>query len=201
MPTFVATYDRASRTLSTPALIGYGPPANDVHNTPCITMDSRGYLHVLIGTHGRTFKYARSLEPNTAAAGWTEAEDVGPGLRQTYVGLVCGPDDTLHCVFRLWRDDGVYFPAGHYATLAYMRKPPGESWSDARLLVIAAFADYSIFYHRLTIDRRGRLFLSYDYWSTYWFYRNDRRADRRAMMMSPDAGDSWRLVSSNLLCP
>jgi hypothetical protein len=157
-------------------------------------MDSKGYLHVLIGTHGRAFRYARSLEPNTAAGGWTVAEELGAGLRQTYVGLVCDPDDTLHCVFRLWRDDGVHHPGGNYATLAYMRKRPGEAWSEPRLLVVAAFSDYSIFYHRLTIDRAGRLFLSYDYWSTYWFYRNERRGDRRALMMSGDGGDTWGMV-------
>jgi len=104
VPTYVATFDRETRTLSTPALVGYGPPANDVHNSPCITVDSRGYLHVLVGTHGRTFRYARSLQPNDSAGGWTPAEEVGPGLSQTYVGLVCAPDDTLHLVFRLWAD-------------------------------------------------------------------------------------------------
>ena len=96
VPTYAATYDRAARVMSKPSLIGYGPPANDIHNTPCITMDSKGFLHALVGTHGRTFKYARSLAPDNAAAGWTPAEDVGPGLLQTYVGMVCGADDTIH---------------------------------------------------------------------------------------------------------
>ena len=201
VPTYVATYDRATDTLGAPALVGYGPPANDVHNTPCITMDSQGYLHVLVGTHGRTFKYARSLKPNDAGSGWTEAEEIGPGLRQTYVGLVCGEDDTLHLVFRLWRDDRDYFPASLYATLTYMCKRPGEPWSEPKPLVIAAFADYSIFYHRLTIDREGRLFLSYDYWSTYWFYRTDRLGNRRALMMSPDGGDTWKLAKTVDLMP
>jgi hypothetical protein len=194
VPTYVATCDRKTRTLSKPALVGYGPPANDIHNTPCITMDSKGFLHVLVGTHGRTFKYARSLAPDRADRGWTPAEDVGPGLLQTYVGMVCGPDDTIHLTFRLWRDDEKYFPAGHYATLGYMSKHPAESWSDPRILVIAPFSEYSIFYHRLTIDRAGALFLSYDYWSTFWFYRTDHRGTRRALMMSPDGGKTWRLA-------
>ncbi|MBL7185490.1 MAG: hypothetical protein ISS70_04135 [Phycisphaerae bacterium] len=56
VPTFVATYNRSAGQLGSPALVGYGPPANDVHNSPCITIDSKGYLHVLIGTHGRAFK-------------------------------------------------------------------------------------------------------------------------------------------------
>ncbi len=194
VPTYVATYDRSTGTLSEPALVGYGPPANDVHNTPSITMDSQGYLHVLIGTHGYTFPYATSLAPNDSQGGWTEAVKLGPGIRQTYVGFVCGPDDTLHVVFRQWNLDTTYFPASIYASLSYMQKKPGEAWSEPQHLVVPAFSEYSVFYHRLTIDREGALFLSYDYWSTFWFYRTDRRETRRALMMRrPDDG-RWALV-------
>ncbi|MHC4702423.1 MAG: BNR-4 repeat-containing protein [Planctomycetota bacterium] len=197
VPTYVVTYDRSTGRLGAPALVGYGPPANDIHNSPCITIDGKGYLHVLIGTHGRTFKYVRSLVPNSANGGWTQAEDVGAGLRQTYVGMVCDHNDTLHLVFRLWLNDNRYFPAGYYANLAYMSKHPGERWSDARPLVVAPFSEYSIFYHRLTIDRKGALFLSYDYWSTFWFYRTDHRGSRRALLMSPDGGNTWKLAPSS----
>ncbi len=196
VPTYVATYSRSTGELGSPALVGYGPPANDVHNSPCITMDSYGYLHVLIGTHGRTFKYVRSVSSNNASGGWTEAEDVRPGLRQTYVGMVCGPDNALHLVFRLWLDDNKYYPAGYYANLAYMSKLSGKKWSDALTLVVAPFSEYSIFYHRLTIDRKGALFLSYDYWSTFWFYRTDHRGNRRSLLMSPDSGKTWKLAPS-----
>ncbi|MBT5605929.1 MAG: hypothetical protein HOJ57_08315 [Lentisphaerae bacterium] len=197
VPTYVATYDRETGVLGEPALIGYGPPANDCHNSPCITMDSKGYLHVLVGTHGRTFKYARSLKPNDAYGGWTETEDVGKKLSQTYVGLVCDKDDVLHLVFRLWRHDGKYQPHGGYATLAHMTKSPEQPWSQPRVLVAAAFANYSIFYHRLTIDHRGRPVLSYDYWSTYWFYRNDRRQRQRGLLLSDDGGVTWKLATNN----
>ena len=77
VPAYVVTYDRATGLLGKPALIGYGPPANDVHNSPSITMDSRGHLHVLAGPHGRPFQYARSLKPNDASGGWTPAEPTG----------------------------------------------------------------------------------------------------------------------------
>lgn len=196
VPTYVATYNRSTSKLGSPVLIGYGPPANDVHNSPCITMDNNGYLHVLIGTHGRTFKYVRSLSSNNAGGGWTEAEDVGAGLRQTYIGMVCDHDNALHLVFRLWLNDNKYFPAGYYANLAYMRKLEGKKWSDAQPLVVAPFSEYSIFYHRLTIDRKGTLFLSYDYWSTFWFYRTDHRGNRRSLLMSPDRGNTWKLTPS-----
>jgi hypothetical protein len=75
-----------------------------------------------------------------------------------------------------------------------MKKKPGEPWSQPQILIVPPFSEYSVFYHRLTIDPTGRLFLSYDYWSTYWFYRTDHRGDRRALMMSSDGGESWRLA-------
>ena len=197
VPTYVATYDCRTGTLGKPALVGYGAPPNDVHNSPSITMDQSGYLHVLAGTHGQPFQYARSLEPNDAHSGWTEAVPTGEGLRQTYIGLVCGADDTLHLVFRYWRYNTEPHPASHHATLAYQRKRPGEPWEEPRVLVVSAFSEYSIFYHRLTIDRAGSLFLSYDYWSTHWFYRTDHWGDRRALLTSPNGGETWKLADSH----
>ena len=197
VPAYVATYDRVDRTLGDPVLIGYGPPPNDVHNTPSITIDGQGYLHVVVGTHGSPFVYARSLKPNDAYAGWTPPEPTCTDARQTYIGLVCGPDDTLHLVFRYWLGSTERFPAGHFGTLAYQRKRPGEAWEEPRVLVEPPFTEYSIYYHRLTIDRKGRLFISYDYWSTYWFYRNDHLGRRRTLIMSPDGGDTWKLAETS----
>jgi len=193
VPTFVATYDRETGTLGEPALVAYGPPPNDVHNSPSITMDSQGYLHVLAGTHGRPFPYAQSLQPNDAGGGWTESVPVGENLGQTYIGLVCGPDDTLYLACRLWQSGVEPFPHSSHATLALQRKPPGQPWEAPKVLIVAPFSEYSIFYHRLTIDRAGALFLSYDYWSTYWFYRTDHFGNRRAVMTSPDGGETWKL--------
>ncbi|MEN6494839.1 MAG: BNR-4 repeat-containing protein [Thermoguttaceae bacterium] len=202
VPTYVATYDRATGRLGKPALVGHGPPANDVHNTPSITIDGQGYLHVLVGTHGQPFPYARSLQPNDAQAGWTEPVPVGEKLSLTYIGLVCGPDDTLHLVARLFRFGEEPFPNSHHGTLAYLRKPSGKPWEAPRTLIVSPFSEYSVFYHRLTLDRTGRLFLSYDNWSTYWFYRMDYHGSRRALMMSPDGGATWKLAeTSDLLRP
>jgi hypothetical protein len=195
VPAMVATYDHTTGTLGEPELIGYGPPPNDIHNTPSITIDSKGYLHVLTGTHGATFRYAQSLEPDDASGGFTDPKPVGEDLRQTYIGMVCDENDNLHLVFRIWRrDDGLYFPDGIYANLGYQTKPHDGDWSDVTILVAAAFSEYSIFYHRLTIDHTGDLYLSYDYWSTFWFYRTDHVGTRRKLMMSEN-GDIWRLVT------
>ncbi len=196
VPTFVVTYDRETKTLGKPTLIGYGAPANDIHNTPSITMDSRGYLHALAGTHGSPFQYAKSLKPNDAGAGWTEAVPTIVDWRQTYIGLVCDADDTLHLASRVWRYGEEPHAASYCATLAHQQKKPDGSWESPNWLVVPPFSEYSVFYHRLTVDRKGRLFLSYDCWSTYWFYRTDHVGDRRALMMSADGGNHWKLVEA-----
>ncbi|MBM3335245.1 BNR-4 repeat-containing protein, partial [Candidatus Sumerlaeota bacterium] len=196
VPTFVATYDRQTGKLGKPELVGYGAPANDIHNSPSITMDSGGYLHALAGTHGRPFQYARSLKPNDAHSGWTKAEPVGEDLEQTYIGMVCGLDDALHLTYRLWRRGVEPHPASHYAALAYQRKRQGQPWESPRVLVVPPLSEYSVYRHRLTIDHKGRLFLSYNYWSTFWFYRNDHFGNRWAMMMSPDGGETWKLAET-----
>lgn len=196
VPTYVGTVDRERGTLiGEPTLVGYGPPANDVHNRPSLVLDGDGYLHALTGTHGAPFRYARSLAPNDAGE-FTDPVDVTPG-RGTYIGLVCDAADVLHLVYRLWRTDEPPHPGATHAVLAYQRKEPGRPWSDPRPLVTAALPDYSIFYHRLTIDRHDRLLCSYDYWSTYWGYRNDqpeKQGHHRTTLVSADGGESWRFL-------
>ncbi|MFG0261262.1 MAG: BNR-4 repeat-containing protein [Novipirellula sp. JB048] len=196
VPGYVATYHRDSNRLSEPTLVGYGPPANDVHNSPSITLDDQGFLHLLIGTHGRPFPYVRSQRSSGVAEKWSVAEPMSEA-RQTYVGLVSGTDGTLHTVYRMWRSGVEPHPDSTHAVLAYSRKPPGQPWSEPQVLVVPPFSEYSVFYHRLTIDRRGGLWLSYDYWSTFWFYRNDHHGSRRALMTSPDGGATWYMASQD----
>lgn len=200
VPVFVCMYDKKTKKSTTPVLVGFGPPPNDTHNIPGITMDSEGFLHVLTGTHGRPFQYAKSLQPLSVNDGWTKAESLlepkTPHSTQTYLGLVTDQENTLHTIFRYWQHNAEPFPDTHYATLAYMYKKQGEQWSEPQILVQAPLSHYSNFRHRLTIDRKGRLFISYDYWSTYWFYRSDRRNHERTLLMSPDGGETWKLVNS-----
>lgn len=193
-PARVVTCDATTKKLGEPVTVAYGPPANDVHNTPSITIDKGGVLHVLGGTHGRPFPYAHSLRPNDTASGWSEPVLAGDRLEQTYIGFVCLPDDSLYAVFRLWGRSEEPFPLSHHARLATQHKPAGIPWQPPRRLLVAAFSEYSVYYHRLTIDRHGRLFLSYQYWSTHWFYRNDRFHERRSVLMSADGGKTWRFA-------
>jgi len=200
VPVYVTAYDKVTQKLEKPVLVGFGAPANDIHNIPSIIIDGNGYLHVLTGTHGRPFHYSRSITPESTTGGWSKAKPImvsdGSKSSQTYIGLVVDHENTLHLVFRLWRFNTKNFPDGYYASLSYMSKKEGEAWSEPRILVVAPFSDYSIYRHRLTVDRNGRIFLSYYYWSTYWFYRNDRKGIQRSVLMSPDGGTSWKLASN-----
>jgi hypothetical protein len=201
VPVFVVSYDKKTKKTSTPVLVGFGPPPNDIHNIPGITLDSEGFLHVLTGTHGRPFQYATSLQPLSVNDGWTKAESLMdtkiPHSTQTYLGLVTDQDNTLHTIFRYWQHNAEPFPDTHYATLAYMSKRKGRKWSEPQILVQAPLSHYSNFRHRLTIDRKGRLFISYYYWSTYWFYRTDRKYVDRVLFMSSDGGKTWHLASGD----
>ncbi len=211
VPTYVAVYDHDSNELSEPFLLGYAPPANDSHNSPAITVDSKGYLHVVIGAHGRAFQYSRSKEPLSVDGGWTDPEPILSTGRiqvgtdapergaQTYVGLVCGPDDTLHVVSRQWREGVDDYHDGHlYAALSHQRKRPGEPWEEPELLVVPPLPDYSVYYHKLSIDRKGALYLAYNYYSTHEHYRKDSPGllNHQAVLTSPDGGKTWKLAET-----
>ncbi|MCC7492307.1 MAG: BNR-4 repeat-containing protein [Fimbriimonadaceae bacterium] len=214
VPTWIATVDHATRQVVQKTFVGHAPPVNDVHNVPGVCLDSQGYLHVVTGAHGEPFTYRRSVRPNDLRAGLTPVETVlsddyrepgqPPRGRQTYLSLVCGPDDTLHLACRQWRM-GVdpHHAPGYYAALSYQSRPAGGRWSAARPLVVPPCPNYSIWYHKLTIDRAGRLFLSYNNWSQDATYQDDfpERYTHRAVISSADGGKTWRLARTSDLLP
>jgi len=212
-PQYVQTYDHTTDTFSDPVYLGsagIGDP--DVHNWPGITIDSAGYLHVVLGAHGaasgQRFRYTRSLVPNSSTDGWTPLENLAAGL--SYLSLVCGTDDALHVVARHHWDP--------QQKLKYDRKKDGQSWETRRTLVIPfgeredGRAEYTHYRQNLNIDRLGRLFLTYysrrrideiypvmlDAYNAKWPcidlpYGHDF-IDRPAMLISDDGGDTWRLA-------
>lgn len=216
-PEYAATYSRTAGTLSEPVLLGFGgtDPEPNAHNLPAIAADSGGYLHVVLGAHHDPFRYARSLEPNSIAGGWTEPVEFGapkltPGEGSyTYTGWVCDQNDTLHCVAR-WAGEGYYF------RLTYLRKPKDGNWEVRPHLVIPFGGNYSVYYHKLTVDRRGRLFCSYVYTRAARFDdeiaahtkknpAEDPNLDfinkEPCLLVSYDGGDEWRLAVTPDLRP
>jgi hypothetical protein len=207
-PTYVATFDLQSKKIVDKVLLAYGHPVNDGHNTPGIVMDSKGYLHVISGAHGANFYYAQSTAPYSTAE-WTEPVAVlqtgfagsigGPERgRQTYLAFLCDADDTLHIAYRQWRQNKeVYFDGRLYGALAYQQKPAGEPWSDAQVLVVPPVPTYSIFYHKLSLDKNGRLYLSYNFRSNVGEYNFETPVYQyRAVLTSADLGKTWQLAAS-----
>jgi hypothetical protein len=207
VPTYVATYDHATGEVGAKVLLGHGPPVNDVHNVPAITMDSEGYLHVLIGAHGQSFHYVRSVRPNDASE-WSEPEPIlGTGFateegeqgRQTYISLVCDDEDTLHTAFRQWRNDPRHYGGSYFAALSIQHRPKGGEWTEeATPLVVGAVPGYSIWYHKLTVDRLGDLWLSYSYYTSDDSYQSRFQDlyNHRAVIVSRDGGETWKLAET-----
>ncbi len=121
-PSYVKTFNRVTRTFGENKFLGCGgkfdksrPAVPDNHNSPGITVDSRGYLHIVLGAHHDNFQYMKSEQPNNANR-WSTPKAFGEIKRvrgngspltpedsapsYTYVGLVCDKSDVLHVVAR-----------------------------------------------------------------------------------------------------
>ena len=183
-PTYVATIDRERRQTTARELLATAPPlVPDVHSTPVIAVDGKGTLHVVVGAHGQSFLYLRSLQPDRIDGGWTKPTRVG--VRQTYATLLCDRENKLHSVFREWR-------AG-VASLSYQAKPArADAWPKSAPLVWAPGKrrGYGIFYHRAFFDRAGALYVSFT------FNAQKGGIYPRALVVSEDGGKTWRLATT-----
>jgi len=235
-PQYVVTYDHERRTVSEPILLGFGrncyTPKPDGHNGPAIVADSQGILHVVLGAHQDHLWYVHSKVQNPSSPDdWTEPEALGLKRRYdcglTYTALVIDSKDTLHLVTRnLSRGldaNGNVLPPGQknmksmMRTLDYFRAARQNDgtwkWEERGPLVVPLWhPGYSIFYHRLTLDQTGRLFLSYYYYAMQ--LSDEAKAAYRAkwpeevkdgqkvkpaahdpvILVSEDGGDTWRIA-------
>jgi hypothetical protein len=205
----VCSLDRDRKTTGRPVLVALGRPVNDDHDTPGITLDGKGYLHVLSGAHNRPFLYTHSLAPLDASA-WTEPVPVlgdgavdtpgsatGPAS-QTYVSLACLPDDSLVLVYRQGRVGDADFGGLSYDALSVQRRSPDGVWSNAVPIVSTTDrSGYALYSQKLTVDRRGRLYLSLSYFSPDLYPQALWRANRfqhRMLLVSKDGGASWEFA-------
>ncbi len=176
-----------------------------------MVLDSEGHIHVVTGAHGDNFSCVRSLQPNDITggftdpvkvhdAGWVGAETDDDGrARQTYIGLVCDREGTLHLVYRQNRAgvDGYLPDFSNYAALFHQRKPKREVWGPVQPVVIPPVGGYSIYYHKLTIDRLGRLYLSYNCWTSHAYQKDfPGQYHNRAILTSIDGGGTWKLAQT-----
>ncbi|HEX7008450.1 MAG TPA: BNR-4 repeat-containing protein, partial [Phycisphaeraceae bacterium] len=216
-PQFIMSYNNITgQTISSPRLIGGGGSgAPDAHNAPAIAVDSKGYIHAILGAHHGRFEYTRSNQPNSIDAGFTPPTFIGKNPSSggyTYISMVIDQDDTIHVVARYSGDNNRW-------ALDYLRKKDGEPWEDLGHLVRTYHANYSTWDQRLTIDKLGRLFLRYSFYgdqltdaeaaayrakwpdeeisrisgSSYW---NGIQHHDPVILMSDDGGDTWRIATT-----
>jgi hypothetical protein len=210
-PTYVGVYDGATGTVTQRVRAAWGHPINSCHCTPALAIDGRGIIHLIAGAHGRPFRYTHSVRPLDLSAWtpevkvldsgyWTSETDADGVGKQTYASLVCGADDTLHLVFRQTRRSrGGPFPLERYFGLCYQTRPLGGGWSNARMLAYACDSpDYTNYYQKLTADRSGRLYLSFNVYRHVDVPLTDRelRRFRYRMVWWSDDGVSWQFATT-----
>lgn len=225
-PQYFRSYNKVSGWLSAPLLLGYGQNPYtlnpDVHNGPSLIADDAGRLIFLTGAHQDIFSIRTTTAPveafepasgvDPAASGavaWTAARSIYHKRRWdaglTYIGVLNArnSDDWYLATRDLSKRDGTM-----RRTLAFYRS--GMELGD---IVKPAWPGYSIFYHRLTQDRLGRLYLSYFYYADglkppydeayarKWpeTVQTGQKAHDPVVLMSENGGASWRIATTALL--
>jgi hypothetical protein len=188
-------------------------PTNDGHNHPALLLDTARRIHVMVGSHGCAFKYMFSWNPvdgdlrgwngpsgTLPAASLTKCpEDEAPDYAgQTYAAFVRDRYDTLHLAYRRFYDNDGYH-------LVYQRRGVNASWSAVNRLVGPPNAFYTIYYHQLTIDHDGRLYLLFSFNTDLtddepnpvkaWFAPL-QLFKYSAVFVSENGGTSWHLTST-----
>lgn len=205
---YYTSYNRTTGEVSTPYLLGstygYWPTGSqpaDIHNGPTITVDRDKVLHVVLGGHSSQMKYTYSQDGGKS---WSTPLDLpGNAANGSYPTLITDRDNTVHLVYRLTSQTGV-----NPCRLVYARKKEGQSWEDMGELVVPAHDGYSGYYQELTIDRLGRLFLTYWYlakdlnasdvasYEAKWPDHDPELAHDPVIIMTDNGGDSWRIATT-----
>lgn len=164
-PAYIVTIDRTTKAVTGgPILLGVGvAPTDSVltddHNQPSISQDRLGYLHIVIGGHSGPIYYRKSQNPNDASS-WTDIEQVGmveTGADEyTYPSLHVGYDLRPVIVAR-WSGDRY-----HNDLVSITRRSDG-TWYQ-QVIVDPGRWGYAHWYHKLSFDPWGRIFLNYEYY-------------------------------------
>jgi hypothetical protein len=155
-PIYAATLDRKQYNVVAERFVTTATPKElDGHVTPVIVSDSKGFLHLVTGSHIRPFLYLKSLHTDCIDQGWTDP--ISMGDRQTYAALVCNSQDDLYCLFR------------EHPILYYQKiNSEATEWQRYKELVLPP-EDYRLdnkdgytnFLHKVFLDRKDNLFVSY----------------------------------------
>lgn len=161
VPVFVRAFDTTTRKFGEPVFIGYGGRFRDVHNTPAMTVDSKGIFHVILMGHNDPALYSHTLKPDDITE-WTPPTpiDIAPdkkyGCRASYPALTCDRNDNLHFMYR--SDSDVY----NHRLDIISKNAGSETWNTARSVFVPMTDEYHAWAHSLCYDPvRDHLFLCF----------------------------------------
>jgi formylglycine-generating enzyme required for sulfatase activity len=180
-PQYIIVFNHFSKACSPPVYLGSnGHGKVDNHNLPALEIDSKGYLHILLGSHHDPFQYIHSLQPynisllsSPEVLGYPKTK-MGEGS-YTYIGILADKFDNLHVTAR-WAGNG------YKNFLIYMKKPFGHDWLPQKILVEPFKTLYSVYYHKMAQDSLGRLFIN------YFYYGNELTAEQFAAYQAKYGG-------------
>lgn len=205
--TYIKSYNRSTRpgvqerwTRKT-----YIGPSADDHGYPAICLDSMNYIHVLCGSHSDKVYYAISKSVNNSS----DFKSFGPieGIdKATHLSFVCDAKNRLHLAFRDTTKDehdkrGLSYAHADVAEFKIDRPNRVAKWYKPVRLANSPQTGYCRMCNRLSIDKQGRLYLNYGYYTldynsegsvTGWYYP--------ILVRSIDRGKTWQLVPDDFSC-
>ncbi|HEX4047954.1 MAG TPA: BNR-4 repeat-containing protein, partial [Elusimicrobiota bacterium] len=140
------------------------PPYADDHDQPALAIGRDGRIRAIVGGHDARLRYLESKRPRAIDRGWSAPRTIGvepnramPDADEyTYPSLMLDAGGSPNVVAR-WAG------AHYHFSLAYLRFDSKTSRWEQRLLVDPGRPYYGVWYHRLSVDPSGRLFLSDSY--------------------------------------
>lgn len=181
----VRTYDHATGAWTKPYTLG---PGIDNHARPTITIDSQGYLHVVLSGHNSMMYYRRSVDPNNAS-NWTKSEPIDNG---TYPMLVCGPGDVLVCTAR---------PAAHSGVNLYVKKSGDAAWTKRESILHRnkKYNGYAGYNGAMFWGPDGVLHFSADVYEGIGYTEHRGTHQSIVYMKSADLGQTWTKADGTAL--
>ena len=207
---YYSNYNRTTGVVSTPVYLGstfgnwydsdpYTVPA-DTHNGPVITVDRNKTIHVVLGGHHSQAIYRYSTDNGK---NWSQSYNLpGGNSVNTYPAVITDRDNTVHLVYRC---------SINGRRLAYSRKKAGQDWQDMGALVVPHWWGHGQYHHNITVDRLGRLFVTYWYSATSstgmpadiqaeydakWPGQEAQLAHDPVILISDNGGDTWRIATT-----
>ncbi|MCK5174555.1 MAG: BNR-4 repeat-containing protein, partial [Planctomycetes bacterium] len=120
----IDAYDIESKTWLGPVRASDFGLGADTHGNPSICIDSKGFLHVFFGCHGRAMKQIRSAKPYDIRK-WVEMDEPAP--RATYPQSMRMADGSIYLFYRA---------GGHKEPWSLREsKDDGQSWTEQEPII------------------------------------------------------------------